>query len=66
MNTEHQRLEWKSAWKDDHLREICAFANAQGGTLCIGVDDHGRVVGVPEGVARNLLENLPNKVRDSK
>ena len=64
MQIEHQVLEWKSTWKDDHLREICAFANAQGGILCIGKDDHGRVTGVPESAARKLLENLPNKVRD--
>lgn len=64
MNAEHQCLEWKSTWKDDHLREICAFANAQGGVLCIGVDDRGQVAGVPESTARKLLENLPNKVRD--
>ena len=64
MNLEHQCLEWKSFWKDDHLREICAFANAQGGTLCIGLDDLGQVTGVPEYTARKLLENLPNKVRD--
>jgi len=64
MNLEHQCLEWKASWKDDHLREICAFANAQGGTLCIGLDDHGQVTGVPESAARKLLENLPNKVRD--
>ncbi len=64
MQIEHQALEWKSTWKDDHLREICAFANAQGGVLCIGKDDHGRVTGVPESAARKLLENLPNKVRD--
>ena len=64
MHAEHQCLEWKSTWKDDHLREICAFANAQGGILCIGVDDHGRVTGIPESAARKLLENLPNKVRD--
>lgn len=64
MNLEHQCLEWKVSWKDDHLREICAFANAQGGTLCIGLDDRGQVTGVPESAARKLLENLPNKVRD--
>ena len=64
MNLEHQCLEWKTSWKDDHLREICAFANAQGGTLCIGLDDRGQVTGVPEPAARKLLETLPNKVRD--
>lgn len=64
MNLEHRHLEWKSGWKDDYLREICAFANAQGGTLCIGLDDRGQVSGVSESTARKLLENLPNKVRD--
>ena len=64
MNLEHQCLEWKASWKDDYLREVCAFANAQGGTLCIGLDDRGQVTGVPESAARKLLENLPNKVRD--
>ncbi len=61
---EHQQLEWKSSWKDDYLREICAFANAQGGILHIGRNDHGEIIGVSETTARKLLENLPNKVRD--
>lgn len=43
MQIGHQGLEWKSTWKNDHLREIWAFANAQGGVLCIGKDDHGRL-----------------------
>src|SRR3989337_994690 len=29
-------------------REICAFANAAGGRILLGVDDHGRKVGVKD------------------
>lgn len=61
MQIEHQGLEWKSTRKDGHLREIWTFANAQGGVLCIGRDDHGRATGAPESAARKLLENLPDK-----
>jgi ATP-dependent DNA helicase RecG len=60
--TESQRLEWKSSWRDDHLKWVCGFANAEGGTLVIGRDDKGKVVGLP--VAKTLLEELPNKLRD--
>lgn len=62
MNEENQHLEWKEVWRDEHLASVCAFANGAGGTLVIGRDDAGRVVGV--GNARRLMEELPNKVRD--
>ena len=42
--SEGQRLEWKTAWRDDHLKSVCVFANADGGTLEIGRDDEGTVV----------------------
>jgi hypothetical protein len=28
-----QNIEYKSVWKDEYLKWICGFANAQGGTL---------------------------------
>ena len=59
MNKESQNIEYKSTWKDEYLKWICGFANAQGGTMFIGVDDDGKVVGVQK--VRYLLENLPNK-----
>ena len=59
---EHQHTEWKQSWRDEHLRWICGFANAEGGTLVIGRDDRGRAVGVKD--ARKLMEDIPNKVRD--
>jgi ATP-dependent DNA helicase RecG len=57
---ENQNIEYKSVWKDEYLKWICGFANAQGGTLYIGKDDNGNVVGVKN--ARKLLEELPNKI----
>ena len=57
---ETQNKEYKSVWKDEYLKWICGFANAQGGTLYIGKDDNGNVVGVKN--AKKLLEELPNKI----
>ena len=59
---ESQHTEWKETWRDDYLRWVCGFANAQGGCLLLGVNDKGQVVGLPD--AAKLLEDLPNKVRD--
>ena len=57
---ETQNIEYKSIWKDEYLRWICGFANAQGGTLVIGKDNNGNVVGIRN--AKKLLEDLPNKI----
>jgi len=27
---ENQNIEWKSSWRDEYLKWICGFANAQG------------------------------------
>ena len=59
---ESQHTEWKESWRDDYLRWICGFANAEGGVLVIGRNDDGKVVGIPD--AKKLLEDLPNKIRD--
>ena len=58
---ENQQLEWKETWRDEYLKWICGFANAQGGTFVIGKNDKGETVGVKN--AEKLLEDLPNKIR---
>ena len=60
---EHQTVEYKSSWRDEYLKWICGFANAQGGILEIGKDDAGNVIGIDE--PRKLLEDLPNKINNS-
>ncbi len=57
---ENQNIEWKESWRDEYLKWICAFANAQGGKLLIGVRDDGVVVGLSD--AKRLMEDLPNKI----
>ncbi len=59
---ESQNIEFKEAWRDDYLKWICGFANAEGGVLFIGKNDKGEAVGVAN--ADKLLEELPNKIRD--
>jgi len=57
--TESQTIEYKEIWKDEYLKHICAFANSLGGTIYIGINDDGLVIGV-KNFAR-LLEEIPNK-----
>lgn len=59
---EDQTTEWKTSWRDEYLKWICGFANAQGGALEVGRSDEGEVVGLPN--ASRLMEELPNKLRD--
>ncbi len=56
---ESQTTEYKEQWHDKYLAYISGFANAQGGTLYVGINDDGEVVGIDN--AKYLLENLPNK-----
>ena len=57
---ESQYMEFKPQWKDDLLKWISAFANAEGAALLVGYD--GQAVGIQH--AQKLLEDIPNKVRD--
>ena len=38
---ENQNIEWKQSWRDEYLKWVCGFANAQGGTLEIESWGHG-------------------------
>ncbi|HHE36972.1 MAG TPA: ATP-binding protein, partial [Candidatus Cloacimonetes bacterium] len=59
---ENQNIEWKETWKDDYIKWICGFANADGGIIFIGKNDNGNVIGLNN--AKKLLEDIPNKVRN--
>ena len=58
---ESQNIEYKESWRDEYLKWLCGFANAQGGTIYIGIDDAGNVVGVQN--VKKLLEDIPNKIQ---
>lgn len=60
--TESQHIEWKESWKDDYLKWISGFANAQGGTLVIAsitYEGTQRVerFPVPEAALREAITN---------
>lgn len=57
---ESQNTEWKLLWKDDYLKWICGFANAQGGKIYLGINDDGKVVGLR--MHRHRMESLPGKI----
>lgn len=59
---ESQNIEWKESWRDEYLKWVCGFANSQGGSLYIGIDDSGNVKGINN--TKKLLEDLPNQIRD--
>jgi len=59
---EQQNIEWKSSWRDEYLKWICGFANANGGILEIGKDDDGKIVGVID--YQKLLDEIPNKIQN--
>ena len=61
---ESQNIEYKSSWRDEYLKWICGFANANGGKIYIGVEDEAphNVIDLPD--ADKLMEDIPNKVRD--
>ncbi|SDA97013.1 ATP-dependent DNA helicase RecG [Algoriphagus alkaliphilus] len=63
MTSESQNIEFKGSWRDEYLKWICGFANAYGGTIFIGKDDTGNVIDLKD--AKNLMEEIPNKVRDT-
>ena len=54
MQNESQNIEYKESWRDEYLKWICGFANAQGGRIYIGVNDRKEVIGLSD--AKRLLE----------
>ena len=59
LSLEQQNIEYKQSWRDEYIKWICGFANAEGGKLFIGLDDNG----IPTGLDnhKKLLEEIPNK-----
>ena len=61
---EGQRVEFKKSFAEENeaIESLCAFANADGGTVLIGVTDDGEAVSVSQG--KNTVENFARVVRD--
>jgi ATP-dependent DNA helicase RecG len=59
---ESQYIEWKEIWKDEYLKWICGFANANGGRIFIGKNVKGEIVELKN--SKKLLEDIPNKIQN--
>jgi len=42
---EGENVEFKEQWNDHGLEALASFANTRGGTLLIGVQDNGTIIG---------------------
>ena len=66
MKSEDQNIEYKQSWRDEYLKWVCGFANANGGRMLIGVMDDrkgNKIVGVSDW--KSLLETIPNLMREA-
>ena len=55
-------IEYKRQWDDEWLKWICGLANADGGTMYIGITDATTVWGLQN--SKKLMEDIPNKIAD--
>lgn len=63
MMFESENIEFKAKLSDEIYKEVIAFANTDGGTIYIGVDDEGNVVGL-ENVDESYTR-ITNGIRDA-
>lgn len=61
---EAQNVEWKRQWDDKLLRQVCGFANSEGGVMKIGIDDDGRIIGVknPKSDMKIITDTIADKL----
>ncbi|MBO5523417.1 MAG: ATP-binding protein, partial [Roseburia sp.] len=61
FETEH--IEFKSQMTDEIYKEVIAFANTDGGTIYIGIDDNGNEVGIDD--VDETYTRITNGIRDA-
>lgn len=60
---ESESVELKEIYTSDLKKEIVAFANTSGGTVYIGVQDNGTIIGLDN--ADFIIQQIANSIRDS-
>jgi hypothetical protein len=62
---EGQYTEFKTSFAehDEAIRSLCAFTQAEGGSVFFGVNDDGDIVGVT--IGKNTIENFTTRLRSS-
>ena len=60
---ENNTMEWKLGYTPNIKKEIVAFLNTNGGTILIGKDDDGNVVGVRN--AKEIVEAVSSMIHEA-
>ena len=60
---ENEITELKSRVTPDICKEVIAFANTKGGTIYIGIADHGEILGVED--PDSVILKISNQIRDA-
>lgn len=60
---ESENIEFKAKLSDEIYKEVIAFANTDGGTIYIGIDDKGNVIGLEN--VDDSYTRLTNGIRDA-
>ena len=62
---EGQHIEFKTSFAEHNeaIESLCAFTQAEGGSVFFGVNDDGDIVGVT--IGRNTIEDFTNRLRSS-
>ncbi|MCL2148783.1 MAG: putative DNA binding domain-containing protein [Methanomassiliicoccaceae archaeon] len=57
---EDEDTEWRPSWSEECLMTIAAFSNGNGGTVTIGIDDKGNVIGAdnPQGLLKAIRDAI--------
>ena len=63
MKFETENIEFKIEATDELYKEVIAFANTDGGTIYIGIDDMGNVVGLDN--VDETYTKITNGIRDA-
>ena len=63
MKFETENIEFKLQVTDEIYKEVIAFANTNGGTIYIGIDDKGNAVGIDN--VDKTYTRITNGIRDA-
>ena len=63
MPYETENTEFKAQFTEDIYKEVIAFANTDGGVICVGIDNDGNAVGLAE--PDKEYTRITNGIRDA-
>lgn len=63
MKLETENVEFKSQMLENLYKEVIAFANTDGGTIYIGIDDQGNIIGIDH--IDDTYTRITNGIRDA-